>query len=358
MPDDRKGGVSDEQQMLLWILGIVGAALLFTMLKPELLRLWQTTAVWHAQVLSRVADNAAGRAFYSVIGVSGDQLDRLGRALSSRDAAEFSGHFVWKVSEYLGKILRWFLAPLLILLSWDALTYPRRYRRHFSNGAALFRYVQTNFGRHLRRVENALKADLYTGPHAVAKTEWRWAAENKCLKPDDSLDEERALVALKAQLGPEFTTWDALLKGKRGWIAREILGYLKTKSDQDGVTAYAIRGHRYESTVLMALLLAARRFGVVPCMAFAGLRKVDRSLWYAIESTGRRLPFYEGAGIIAQYEYEMALLALGKGEYTPQPGRVEAVIPGLKGALETEVKETPALAQADQSTWASYDPTK
>jgi len=359
MSDDRRGALSDGQQMLLWVIGIAGSMLLFVILKPYLLRGWQVAAVWHAQVLSQVGDHAVGRAFYSLIGVNAEQLGRLGGALASRDSSGFTGHLVWKVSEYLGRVLRWFLAPLLIVLSWDALSYSRRYRRHFANGAELFRYVQSNFGRYLARVENALKADLYRGPHAVAKTEWRWAADNQCLKSDDSLDEERALVAFRAQLGPHFTAWEALLKGQRGWIAKEILSWLKSPSDRQDVIGYAIRGHRYESTVLLALLLGARRFGVVPCMAFAGLRRSDRALWYAIESTGRRLPFYEGAGIVAQYEYEMALLAVGKGQYSPQEGRVEGVVAGLKVALETEVKDAPAaLGQADPGMWASYDPTK
>lgn len=358
MADDRKDGLSDGQQMLLWIACIVILAVGFAMLKPDLLRLWQRAAVWHAEVLAQVDDNPVGRAFYSVIGANGDQMGKLGEVLASRDASGFSGDLVWKVSEYIGKVLRWFLAPILILLSWDVLTYPKRYRRHFANGAALFRYVQANFGRYLARVENALKEDLYKGPHAVAKTEWRWAIENKCVRPDDSLDEERAIDALRAQLGTPFTTWDALIKGKNGWIAKEILGFLKSKTDQEGVTAYAIRGHRYESTVLVALLLAARRFGVVGCMTFTGLRKVDRSMWYALESAGRRLPFFEASGIMAQYEYEMALLAVGKGQHKPHEGRVESAIAGLKEALESQVNYAAAPEQADQGVWANYDPTK
>jgi len=358
MAQDRSGELSDGQQMLLWILCIVGTAVLFAILRPHLLSLWQVAAVWHAETLSRVDHSAIGHAFYSAIGASGDHLGKLGQALASRDSSGFSGDLVWRVSEYIGKVLRWFLAPPLILLAWDVLSYPRRYRRHFGNGAGLFRYVQATFGRYLARVENAINADLYQGPHAVAKTEWRWATENKCVRPDDSLDEERALVALRSQLGTLFTTWNALIKGKNGWIAREILGYLGSNSDREGVIAYAVRGHRYESTVLVALLLAARRFGVVPCMTFAGLRKIDRPLWYALESAGRRLAFVEAAGIMAQYEHEMALLAAGKGEHRPHEGQVQAAIAGLKSALETEAKDQSSRALADRGVWANYDPTK
>ncbi len=344
--------------MLLWIVGIIAALIAFAILKPDLLRLWQRAAVWHTEVLSKVDDNPAGNAFYSLIGANGDQMSKLGQALANRDATTLTSEVVWRVSEYIGKVLRWFLAPALLLLAWDVLKYPKRYRQHFANGASLFRYVQTNFGKHLARADNALKADLYAGAHAVAKTPWQWASENKCVKTDELIDEELAIVAMRKQLGAAFTTWDALLKGERGWIAKDILSFLKTQADKDGVTAYATRGHRYESTVIISLLLATRRFGVVSCMLFVGLRKKDRALWYALESAGRRVSFVEGAGIMAQYEYEMALINVGKGKHTPQEGRVEAALPGLKEALEFEIKEASAQEQTDQGVWAEYDPTK
>ena len=93
-------------------------------------------------------------------------------------------------------------------------------------------------------------------------------------------------------------------------------------------------------------------------MVFSGLRKKDRALWYALESAGRRVAFVEAAGIIAQYEYEMALYHKGNGKVVPQEGRVEAAIAGLKEALEFEVKESSEQEKADTGVWADYDPTK
>ena len=262
MADDRKEGLSEAQTMLLWIAGITAAAFLLSIFKPELLKLWQRCAVWHANVLSDIGDNGLMRGFYQKIGTSSESLARLAHQLAKHDATSFTKETVWKVSEYIGKILRWFIAPALAVIAWDMLSYPKRYRRHFANGVALFRYVQTNFGRYLARAENALKSDLYAGPHAVAKTPWQWVSANKCVKADEALDEARALEALRGQLGPKFTTWAALVKGPRGWIATEILNYLSVKSDRDGVKAFAIRGHAYESTVLVALLLVRRSASV------------------------------------------------------------------------------------------------
>jgi hypothetical protein len=358
MADERKEGLSEGQTMLMWIVGLVAVLLLFAAYKPELLRLWKNAAVWHAHTLSKVDGNAAGRAFYSAIGTDGEYLEKLSKGLERVDHRNLTKAQVWAVSDLIGKTLRWFLAPILLLLAWDMLRYPKRYRRNFPNGVALFRYVQKNFGQHLARADNALNADLYKGDHAVARAPWQWCIENKCVKADEQLDEPKAIEALRKQLGAPFSSWDALLKGKNGWIAKEILGHLKSNSDREGVTTFAIRGHRYESTVLIALLLATRRFGVVSCMVFSGLRKTDRALWYAIESAGRRVAFVEGAGIMAQYEYEMALINIGKGKHTPQEGRVEAALTGLKESLELEVKETRTDAPSDASVWASYDPTK
>lgn len=358
MADDRKESLSEGQQLLLLAVGVAIALFLFMTYKPEMLRLWQRVAVWHTEVLSQVDDSSVGSAFYGVIGANGDQMAQLGAKLSRVDATTLSKDTIWKVSEYIGKVLRWFLAPILILLAWDVIKYPTRYRRRFANGAALFQYVKRNFGRYLARADNGLKADLYKGEYAVAKTPWQWCVEHQCVSDDEQLDEHKAIGVLRQQLGPRFTTWDALMKGERGWIAKEILGFLKSKSDRDGVISFATRGHIYESTVLVALLLATRRFGVVSCMVFAGLRRTNRALWYALESAGRRVAFVEGAGILAQYEYEMALHHKGKGKVAAQEGRVEAALSGLREALEFEVKESSEQEKADTGVWADYDPTK
>jgi hypothetical protein len=358
MAEERKEGLSEGQSMLLWAVGVAIALYLLSIYRPELLRFWQRAAVWHTQVLSLVDDVGPGRAFYNLIGVSGDQMVQLGTKLASIDAALLNKQTVWNVSEYIGRVLRWFLGPLLILLALDVMNYPKRYRRHFPNGAALFNYVKTHFGRHLARADNGLKADLYKGEHAVAKTPWQWCVEHQCVSANEMLDAPKAIAVLRRQLGPLFTTWDALIKGERGWIAKEILGFLKSKADQDGVIVFATRGHIYESTVLVALLLGTRRFGVVSCMHFAGLRRRNRALWYALESAGRRVAFIEGAGILAQYEYEMALHSKGKGQLSAQEGRVEAAISGLNEALEFEVKEVTEQEKASTGVWADYDPTK
>lgn len=67
-----------------------------------------------------------------------------------------------------------------------------------------------------------------------------------------------------------------------------------------------LAGHAYTATVLLRLLAAARTGGVLPPALFNWLKGMDRPLWYALSSLGRRLPFVEAAGAIAHYHAERA----------------------------------------------------
>lgn len=64
--------------------------------------------------------------------------------------------------------------------------------------------------------------------------------------------------------------------------------------------------HAYTATVLLRLLAEAREGGVLPPALFSWLKGVDRPLWYALNSLGRRMPFVEAAGAIAHYHAERA----------------------------------------------------
>ncbi|MBK8176953.1 MAG: hypothetical protein IPK66_17330 [Rhodospirillales bacterium] len=67
-----------------------------------------------------------------------------------------------------------------------------------------------------------------------------------------------------------------------------------------------LAGHAYTATVLLRLLAEAREGGVLPPALFTWLKGVDRPLWYALNSLGRRMPFVEAAGAIAHYRAERA----------------------------------------------------
>src|SRR5260363_436592 len=62
--------------------------------------------------------------------------------------------------------------------------------------------------------------------------------------------------------------------------------------------------HPYPRTLLMALLIEARTLGVLPSSHFIWLKPLDRALWYALNTAGRKVPFIESAGVFNQMQAE------------------------------------------------------
>lgn len=85
----------------------------------------------------------------------------------------------------------------------------------------------------------------------------------------------------------------------------------------------------YATTWLVALLDCAREKGLLPPAEFLWLRPIDRSLWYALNQAGGRMPWTEAAGIWAHYEAEELLRA---PLATPEIG---AAIDALEASLLT-----------------------
>ncbi len=92
---------------------------------------------------------------------------------------------------------------------------------------------------------------------------------------------------------------------------------------QSEALAPVLAGHAYTATVLLRLLAEAREGGVLPPALFTWLKGVDRPLWYALNSLGRRMPFVEAAGALAHYRAERVA-----GFAMPAP-RIDAAMDGL-----------------------------
>ena len=73
-----------------------------------------------------------------------------------------------------------------------------------------------------------------------------------------------------------------------------------TESDVKGV----ISRHRYVSSVLAGMLEESRIEGVLPSSEFLWLKPVDRTLWYLLNSVGRRVAAIEAAGSFGNYNAE------------------------------------------------------
>ncbi|CCD30244.1 putative conjugal transfer TrbA-like protein [Candidatus Glomeribacter gigasporarum BEG34] len=89
--------------------------------------------------------------------------------------------------------------------------------------------------------------------------------------------------------------------------------------------------HPYPRTLLMALLIEARTLGVLPSSHFIWLKPLDRALWYALNTAGRKVPFIESAGVFNQMQAER--IASHHQCCLTEP-HVEEAIKGLQRYLE------------------------
>ncbi|MCD6055967.1 MAG: icmP [Gammaproteobacteria bacterium] len=90
-----------------------------------------------------------------------------------------------------------------------------------------------------------------------------------------------------------------------------------------------IQSHAYELGVMASMLAVARDDGVLATAEFLWLKPLDRSLWYMLNSVGRRTAFCEIAGPFAHW---LAEKAIGKKLRSPM---VAEATRGLAIALET-----------------------
>ena len=65
-----------------------------------------------------------------------------------------------------------------------------------------------------------------------------------------------------------------------------------------------LQRHAYVSTVMAAMLEAARSDGVQASADFLWLKPLDRRMWYTLNTVGRQTPFVEVAGIFAHWVAE------------------------------------------------------
>lgn len=91
----------------------------------------------------------------------------------------------------------------------------------------------------------------------------------------------------------------------------------------------AVSPHAYLLTAMASLLEFARTGGVVAMAEFIWLKKVDRKLWYMLQSVGRQTPFVEVAAVFAHWIVEKRI---------KRPLKVPVIDQALIAAI-TAVKE-------------------
>lgn len=126
-------------------------------------------------------------------------------------------------------------------------------------------------------------------------------------------------------------------------LPREVIKrYIGTKAVQN-----IIEKHAFNRTVLFALVMQARRLGVLQPAEMRWLRFYDRQLWYVVQTIGRQAAFAEAAGVLSHYLYEAKC---GSGLVEPQLDKavtgVEAAINNFKFTTEDKKRyeaQAPAL---------------
>lgn len=175
---------------------------------------------------------------------------------------------------------------------------------------------------------NLVKESIIEGPWAMALPVLPFCRKFRLLAENNKLDRERAEVLFITQLGQLWQGPDALPMHARALLAC-FLAHLNEdgKSCEKGLATLAtsvasgkidysfvdglldkyidtpiskktMSVNAYATNVLCTVLEKSKEInGVLPPSYFVWLRPVDRSLWYALNCVGRRVPFCEVAGI-------------------------------------------------------------
>ena len=290
------------------------------------------------------------------------KYDAMRFALDARSARE------WMAAEgsvvQLSKDLRWMMLPVpTALFAWFA------YRVWSKNPSRNLRRVMSR--EQLVRSESRIwpwispivGKDLLTysikkGPWAMCKTPIEFSKEFHLLDGRE-LNKNRSEKLFSSQLGALWQGHNHLPRHVKALLAcflahanndkkaamdgLSVLAISVSKNEPDygfadallkkhiesDIAKNIVTKHAYVVTVLMAALEASRKNGVVPPNYFLWLRPRNRSLWYALNTAGRRTSFCEVSGIFAHYLAEK--VAQHKIE---RPYTIEAV-----KALERAIRE-------------------
>jgi intracellular multiplication protein IcmP len=106
--------------------------------------------------------------------------------------------------------------------------------------------------------------------------------------------------------------------------------------------------HAFVRTMIYGLLTHARMIGVLEPADFRWLRFCDRSLWYVIQSVGRRCPFAEAAAVHDHYNYEIfSKIAI----YTPY---IKNAVIGINEEVAKFKYPSRNLLSGDYSIWFDW----
>ncbi|WP_241136772.1 conjugal transfer protein TrbA [Achromobacter insuavis] len=123
-------------------------------------------------------------------------------------------------------------------------------------------------------------------------------------------------------------TWE----GERGYPDFEIVEAAFQKYASQPEVADWLNRHPYVTTLLhsMHLETMVRRTGGLPSSNFRWLKGIDRPLWYALNTSGRKTPFVESAAVFTQTLWERFADEHGHRLEEPQ---LDAAVDGIENYL-------------------------
>lgn len=103
------------------------------------------------------------------------------------------------------------------------------------------------------------------------------------------------------------TMLDALNRssGKTGYPDFSIIEESFQKYADNENTSEWLNHHKYKPTLLYAMHREAVKFGKLPSSYFRWLKGIDRTLWYTLNNSGRKVGWSECAGVYSQAEWEI-----------------------------------------------------
>lgn len=340
-------GGGDSSYDILWIICAVFIAIgaIWYLFSAQLISFYLTIKIWELDILG----------YFSSLLNQPNYFEPLRNSLVSAraNAAHLSFGNLAAVGTSAGMWLRIPFAIILLLLA--VLVYvnntTRVYRRTYNMHD--FAKLESKNWPQITPIVNLdlIKTDIDTGPWAMALTPMQFCKKYKLLdevRPQrregmSRKDWDRIEVVLKRgetnkifvmQLGPMWGGVNRLPPYVRALFAvfaarinsdtkpaAELLAQISASSlhkdlnlsgadallkkhENTKLVQKIIQSHAYISTVMAAMLLAARDDGVQASADFLWLKPRDRRLWYTLNTVGRQTPFIEVAGIFAHWVAE------------------------------------------------------
>lgn len=242
-----------------------------------------------------------------------------------------------------------------------------------------------------KQIKRVSEESIYKGSLRTADSPIQWCERLGVLERDEKNEimtefsiaqVEIIRSALVKDLGPRFKSLKKL-ENKYQSMIEHIYKLFPSQEILESAKKHAVDGHLYEYTVLLSLILYARRFGVLASSRFLGLKEKNRTLWYVIVSSGMNVAYTEAAAVVSQYRYELAIKDINKKRQAerlaikkklklgtinteqahkrlaelkripPKPNQVRQAIKAIVESLKTDPAELPWKAQG---LWDGFDP--